>query len=145
MLGGPRAQARPGTAAGCRRVVPSLIRAPGAGGRIGRLALGWQSGWAVWEDFGPRRGGGRGTGGCLPPAARAGPAPRGYFGREDGGGSQGVGGRGLCAGGGEAGLVFVLFSIAVAAAEAAVGMALVIAVHRHLRTIRVAEANRLKG
>ena len=48
-------------------------------------------------------------------------------------------------GGGEAGLVFVLFSIAVAAAEAAVGMALVIAVHRHLRTIRVAAANRLKG
>jgi NADH:ubiquinone oxidoreductase subunit K len=31
------------------------------------------------------------------------------------------------------------------AAEAAVGMALVIAVHRHLRTIRVAAANRLKG
>jgi len=48
-------------------------------------------------------------------------------------------------GGGEVGLVFVLFSIAVAAAEAAVGMALVIAVHRHLRTIRVAAANRLKG
>ncbi len=52
---------------------------------MGRLALGWQSGWAVWEDFGPRRGGERGTGGCLPPAARAGPAPRGYFAREDGG------------------------------------------------------------
>jgi NADH-quinone oxidoreductase subunit K len=48
-------------------------------------------------------------------------------------------------GGGDAGLVFVLFSIAVAAAEAAVGMALVIAVHRHLRSTRLAEANRLKG
>lgn len=43
------------------------------------------------------------------------------------------------------GIVFVLFSIAVAAAEAAVGLALVIAVYRHQRNIRLQEANRLKG
>ena len=41
------------------------------------------------------------------------------------------------------GIVFVLFSIAVAAAEAAVG--LVIAVHRHRRGVRLAEASELKG
>lgn len=43
------------------------------------------------------------------------------------------------------GVVFVLFSIAVAAAEAAVGLALVIAVYRHQRNIRLQEAVRLKG
>lgn len=43
------------------------------------------------------------------------------------------------------GLVFVLFSIAVAAAEAAVGLALVIAIYRHRRGIRLQEANRLRG
>lgn len=43
------------------------------------------------------------------------------------------------------GLIFVLFAIAVAAAEAAVGLALVIAIHRHRRTIRLQEANSLKG
>lgn len=43
------------------------------------------------------------------------------------------------------GILFVLFSIAVAAAEAAVGLALVIAVYRHQRSIRLQEANRLKG
>ncbi len=43
------------------------------------------------------------------------------------------------------GLVFVLFSIAVAAAEAAVGLALIIAVHRHRQSIRLQEANTLKG
>ena len=43
------------------------------------------------------------------------------------------------------GIVFVLFSIAAAAAEAAVGFALVIAVYRHQRNIRLQEANRLKG
>jgi NADH-quinone oxidoreductase subunit K len=43
------------------------------------------------------------------------------------------------------GVMFVLFSIAVAAAEAAVGLALVIAVYRHQRTIRLQEASRLKG
>ena len=43
------------------------------------------------------------------------------------------------------GFVFVLFTIAVAAAEAAVGLALVIAIHRHRKTIRLQEANSLKG
>lgn len=43
------------------------------------------------------------------------------------------------------GVLFVLFSIAVAAAEAAVGLALVIALHRHRRSIRLPEANSLKG
>ncbi len=43
------------------------------------------------------------------------------------------------------GVIFVLFSIAVAAAEAAVGLALVIAVYRHQQSIRLQEANRLKG
>lgn len=43
------------------------------------------------------------------------------------------------------GLIFVLFSIGVAAAEAAVGLALVIAVYRHQKNIRLEEANRLKG
>ena len=44
-----------------------------------------------------------------------------------------------------AGVIFVLFSIAVAAAEAAVGLALVIAVYRHQRNLRLEEAVRLKG
>ncbi|MBI3886036.1 MAG: NADH-quinone oxidoreductase subunit NuoK [Opitutae bacterium] len=43
------------------------------------------------------------------------------------------------------GIIFVLFSIAVAAAEAAVGLALVIAIYRHRQTIRLQEANTLKG
>lgn len=43
------------------------------------------------------------------------------------------------------GVLFVLFSIAVAAAEAAVGLALVIAVYRHKKNIRLQEANTLKG
>ncbi|MSU69823.1 MAG: NADH-quinone oxidoreductase subunit NuoK [Opitutaceae bacterium] len=43
------------------------------------------------------------------------------------------------------GVIFVLFSIAVAAAEAAVGFALVIAVYRHQKNIRLQEATRLKG
>jgi NADH-quinone oxidoreductase subunit K len=43
------------------------------------------------------------------------------------------------------GVVFVIFSIAVAAAEAAVGLALVIAVYRHQKNIRLQEANSLKG
>jgi NADH-quinone oxidoreductase subunit K len=43
------------------------------------------------------------------------------------------------------GVMFVIFSIAVAAAEAAVGLALVIAVYRHQKNIRLQEANRLKG
>jgi NADH-quinone oxidoreductase subunit K len=43
------------------------------------------------------------------------------------------------------GVLFVLFSIAVAAAEAAVGLALVIAVHRHRKSVRLQEATQLKG
>jgi NADH-quinone oxidoreductase subunit K len=43
------------------------------------------------------------------------------------------------------GVVFAIFAIAVAAAETAVGLALVIAVYRHQRNIRLPEANRLKG
>ena len=43
------------------------------------------------------------------------------------------------------GVMFVLFSIAIAAAEAAVGLALVIAVYRHQKNIRLSEATRLKG
>jgi len=43
------------------------------------------------------------------------------------------------------GVLFVIFAIAVAAAEAAVGLALVIAVYRHQRNIRLQDANRLKG
>jgi len=43
------------------------------------------------------------------------------------------------------GIVFVIFSIAVAAAEAAVGLALIIAIYRHQRNIRLQEANTLRG
>ncbi len=43
------------------------------------------------------------------------------------------------------GVVFVVFSIAIAAAEAAVGLALIIAVYRHQKNIRLQEAHRLKG
>ncbi len=43
------------------------------------------------------------------------------------------------------GVIFVVFSIAVAAAEAAVGLALVIAIYRHQKNIRLEEANTLKG
>jgi NADH-quinone oxidoreductase subunit K len=43
------------------------------------------------------------------------------------------------------GVIFVIFSIAIAAAEAAVGLALVIAVYRHQKNIRLQEATRLKG
>jgi NADH-quinone oxidoreductase subunit K len=43
------------------------------------------------------------------------------------------------------GVIFVLFSIAVAAAEAAVGLALVISIYRHQQNIRLQEATRLKG
>ena len=43
------------------------------------------------------------------------------------------------------GVLFVLFSIAVAAAEAAVGLALIISIYRHLRTSNVDEVDRLKG
>ena len=43
------------------------------------------------------------------------------------------------------GLVFVLFSLGVAAAEAAVGLALVIAVYRHYHTTSVDQVDSLKG
>ena len=43
------------------------------------------------------------------------------------------------------GVIFLLFAIAVAAAEAAVGLALVIAVYRHQKNIRLQAANRLRG
>lgn len=43
------------------------------------------------------------------------------------------------------GAIVALFSIAIAAAEAAVGLALVIAVYRHYRTTNVDRLNQLKG
>ena len=43
------------------------------------------------------------------------------------------------------GVVFAIFSIAVAAAELAVGLALVIAVYRHQQTVQLQDATRLKG
>ena len=43
------------------------------------------------------------------------------------------------------GVIFVLFSIAVAAAEAAVGIALIIAIYRHQKNIKLQEASTLKG
>jgi NADH-quinone oxidoreductase subunit K len=44
-----------------------------------------------------------------------------------------------------AGPMVVLFSIAVAAAEAAVGLALIIAIHRHCRSVHLDEVKGLKG
>lgn len=43
------------------------------------------------------------------------------------------------------GMMFAVFSIAVAAAEAAVGLGLVIALYRHARTADLDEINRMKG
>jgi NADH-quinone oxidoreductase subunit K len=43
------------------------------------------------------------------------------------------------------GVMVAIFSIAIAAAEAAVGLALVIAVYRHYRTTSVDQLNQLKG
>src|SRR5262245_8910952 len=43
------------------------------------------------------------------------------------------------------GLLFVVFSIAVAAAEAAVGLALIIAIYRHYRSADVNEFTAMKG
>ncbi|MSU35034.1 MAG: NADH-quinone oxidoreductase subunit NuoK [Pedosphaera sp.] len=43
------------------------------------------------------------------------------------------------------GIMFVIFAIAVAAAEAAVGLALIISIYRHLRTSNVDEVNKLNG
>lgn len=44
-----------------------------------------------------------------------------------------------------AGVMFAIFAIAIAAAEAAVGLALVIAVYRHNRSAQVDKLDRLKG
>ena len=43
------------------------------------------------------------------------------------------------------GVMVAIFSIAIAAAEAAVGLAMVIAVYRHFRTTNVDQLDRLKG
>jgi NADH-quinone oxidoreductase subunit K len=43
------------------------------------------------------------------------------------------------------GILFVIFSIGVAAAEAAVGLALIIAIYRHYKTANVDEVKSLKG
>jgi len=44
-----------------------------------------------------------------------------------------------------AGIMFVVFSIAVAAAEAAVGLALIVAVYRQAKTSDVSEITEMKG
>jgi len=43
------------------------------------------------------------------------------------------------------GVLFTLFSIAIAAAEAAVGLALIIAIYRHRKTIQMDRLDSLKG
>jgi len=43
------------------------------------------------------------------------------------------------------GVIFVLFSIGVAAAEAAVGLALIIAIYRHYRTTNLDQIDSMKG
>ena len=43
------------------------------------------------------------------------------------------------------GVMFVLFSIAIAAAEAAVGLALIIAVYRHFKTTHLDRVDSMKG
>ena len=43
------------------------------------------------------------------------------------------------------GVMFAIFSIGVAAAESAVGMALIISIYRHYKTTNVDEVNSLKG
>jgi NADH:ubiquinone oxidoreductase subunit K len=43
------------------------------------------------------------------------------------------------------GMMFAVFSIAIAAAEAAVGLGLVISIYRHLRTTDLDEISRMKG
>ena len=44
-----------------------------------------------------------------------------------------------------AGIMFVIFSIGIAAAEAAVGLAIIIAIYRHYRTTQLQDVDRLKG
>ena len=43
------------------------------------------------------------------------------------------------------GVMFVIFSIGIAAAEAAVGLALIIAIYRHYKTTNLDEVDSLKG
>jgi len=43
------------------------------------------------------------------------------------------------------GILFVIFSIAIAAAEAAVGLALIIAIYRHYKSTNVDDVKGLKG
>jgi len=43
------------------------------------------------------------------------------------------------------GIVFVIFSIAVAAAEAAVGLGLIISIYRHYKTANVDQIDSMKG
>ena len=43
------------------------------------------------------------------------------------------------------GILFVIFSIAIAAAEAAVGLALIIAIYRHYKSVNVDDVKGLKG
>lgn len=43
------------------------------------------------------------------------------------------------------GFIFVIFAIAVAAAEAAVGLALIVAIYRHAHTSDVSEITEMKG
>src|SRR5438094_211329 len=43
------------------------------------------------------------------------------------------------------GVTFVLFAIAIAAAEAAVGLALIISIYRHYKTANVNDVSTLKG
>jgi len=43
------------------------------------------------------------------------------------------------------GVMFVVFSIAIAAAEAAVGLALIIALYRHYKSVNLDEVKNLKG
>ena len=43
------------------------------------------------------------------------------------------------------GVMFAIFSIGIAAAEAAVGLALIIAIYRHYRTTNVDEVDSMKG
>ena len=43
------------------------------------------------------------------------------------------------------GIMFVIFSIAVAAAEAAVGLALIIAIYRHFKTTNLDQIHSMKG
>jgi len=43
------------------------------------------------------------------------------------------------------GIMFAIFSISVAAAEAAVGLGIILAVHRHLKTTDLDQMNSMKG